>query len=199
MLKLVNLEKEKFDNFVFEHKQKSHFLQSQAWGEFSKIKKNLTPHYLGLIDQENEIIAATLLLLLGTILGTKIYSAKESLENVFAAGQIYYFLQEGIYTSKEIMEENTKNITSKIINKENNKYYVYLGITKDETNAKKIKNIYIDKGYNIYIKEVKLNNEEFYNNVTQFDLLINNTSNKNEILTITEVVLANYEEIVKTQ
>ena len=62
MLKLVNLEKEKFDDFVFNHPQKSHFLQSQAWGEFSKIKKNLTPHYLGLVDQENEIIAATLLL-----------------------------------------------------------------------------------------------------------------------------------------
>ena len=42
-------------------------------------------------------------------------------------------------------------------------------------------------------------NEEFYNNVTQFDLLINNTNNSNEILTITEVVLANYEEIVKSQ
>ena len=64
---------------------------------------------------------------------------------------------------------------------------------------KKIKKIYSDKGYNIYIKEVKLNNEEFYNNVTQFDLLINNTNNSNEILTITEVVLANYEEIVKSQ
>ena len=83
---------------------------------------------------KKKIIAALLLLILGTILGTKIYSAKESIENVFASGQIYYFLQEGVYTSKEIMEENTKNITSKIINKENNKYYVYLGITKDETN-----------------------------------------------------------------
>ena len=62
MLKLVNLEKEKFDDFVFNHPQKSHFLQSQAWGEFSKIKKNLTPHYLGLVDQENEIIMLFLLL-----------------------------------------------------------------------------------------------------------------------------------------
>ena len=71
--------------------------------------------------------------------------------------------------------------------------------TKDEDNAKKIKKIYSQKGYNIYIKEVKLNNEEFYNNVTQFDLLLNNTNNSNEILKITEVVLANYEETVKSQ
>ena len=62
MLKLINLEKEKFDDFVFNNEHKSHFLQSHAWGEFSKIKKNLTPYYLGLVDEENEIIAATLLL-----------------------------------------------------------------------------------------------------------------------------------------
>ena len=37
------------------------------------------------------------------------------------------------------MEENTQNISPKIINYDNNKYYVYIGITKDEENAKKIK------------------------------------------------------------
>lgn len=148
---------------------------------------------------KNRIIITITLLLIGIILGIKIYSAKETIENVFAEGQTYYFLQEGVYTSKEIMEENVKDISTKIINYENNKYYVFLGITKDEDNAKKIKKIYSDKGYSIYIKEIKLNNEEFSNNVTQFDLLINNTNNPEEILTITEVVLANYEEIIKKQ
>ena len=62
MLKLQNIEKEKFDNFVKGHKTKSHFLQSLSWGELSKVKKNLTPYYLGLVDENNNIIAATLLL-----------------------------------------------------------------------------------------------------------------------------------------
>ena len=148
---------------------------------------------------KKRIFITVTLLLIGVVLGTKIYSAKASIENVFAEGQTYYFLQEGIYSSKKIMEENIKNISPKIINLDDSKYYVYLGITKDEDNAKKIKKIYSQKGYNIYIKEVKLNNEEFYNNVTQFDLLLNNTNNSNEILKITEVVLANYEETVKSQ
>lgn len=148
---------------------------------------------------KKRIFITVTLLLIGVVLGTKIYSAKASIENVFAEGQTYYFLQEGIYSSKKIMEENIQNISPKIINYDNSKYYVYLGITKDEDNAKKIKKIYSQKGYNIYIKEVKLNNEEFYNNVTQFDLLLNNTNNSNEILKITEVVLANYEETVKSQ
>lgn len=62
MLKLSLIEKEKFDYFINNHPTKSHFLQSLSWGEFSKIKKNLTPYYLGLINDDNEIVAATLLL-----------------------------------------------------------------------------------------------------------------------------------------
>ena len=62
MLKLQNIEKERFDSFVKNHKNKSHFLQSLSWGELSKVKKNLTPYYLGLVDEEDNIVAATLLL-----------------------------------------------------------------------------------------------------------------------------------------
>ncbi len=62
MLKLIQVEKEQFDLFVKDHPTKSHFLQSLAWGEFSKIKKNVTPYYLGLVNEKDEIVAATLLL-----------------------------------------------------------------------------------------------------------------------------------------
>jgi len=62
MLKLKTVEKKLFDKFVNTHKTKSHFLQSLSWGEFAKIKKNLTPHYLGLVNEKDEIVAATLLL-----------------------------------------------------------------------------------------------------------------------------------------
>ena len=87
---------EKFDDFVFNHPQKSHFLQSQAWGEFSKIKKNLTPHYLGLIDQENEIIAATLLL-----------------EKKLPLNLCYFYAPRGFvidYKKKEILKIMTQKI-----------------------------------------------------------------------------------------
>lgn len=122
---------------------------------------------------------------------------KEKLINTFGEGKIYYFIQEGVYSSKEIMSENTKDILIKTVDVLNNKQYVYLGITRDSNNAKKIKAIYEKKGYQIYIKEQNLSNEEFYNNVTQFDLLINGTNKESEILTIEEVVLANYEELIK--
>ncbi len=137
---------------------------------------------------------------LGTILGIFLRNSyKDNLLGAFGEGKIYYFLQEGVYSNKDIMTENTKDLNIKLVNEENGKYYVYLGITRDEENVKKIKEIYNTKGYQLYIKEINLSNEEFYNNVTQFDLLIKNTTKEEEILTIEEVVLANYEEIIKKQ
>lgn len=62
MLKLSLIEKEEFDNYVKNHNTKSHFLQSLSWGEFAKAKKNLTPYYLGLLNDNKELVGATLLL-----------------------------------------------------------------------------------------------------------------------------------------
>ncbi len=61
MFTLKRLDKTTYDEFVANN-DKSHFLQSYSWGEFSKIKKHLTPYYLGLLDDNNTVVAATLLL-----------------------------------------------------------------------------------------------------------------------------------------
>lgn len=97
MLKLKNIEKEKFDDFVKNHKTKSHFLQSLSWGEFAKVKKNLTPYYLGLTTDENEIVAATLLL-----------------EKKLPMNMCYFYAPRGFvvdYKNKELVRTMTKKIT----------------------------------------------------------------------------------------
>lgn len=144
---------------------------------------------------KKKIFYSIIILITGIIVGRNIYLSKSM--QTFSNKDIYYFIQEGVYSSKSIMEENIKNMDLKVVDELDNKYYVYLGITKDESIAKKLKEIYESQGYQIYIKEVSLSNEEFNNNVTQFDLLINATTSEKEILTIEKVVLANYEEIIK--
>lgn len=139
-----------------------------------------------------------LLLVLGTIIGNGLYNKLHtSFLEVFKENNSCYFIQEGIYSNYDLMFENTKDIDIKLIEKENNKYYVYLGISSNLDNANKLKDIYEKEGYKVRIKEVNLNNEEFYTNLVQFDLLIDKTSSDNEILTIEEVILANYEEIIR--
>lgn len=55
-----DIERQEYDQFVNHHK-KSHFLQSYVWGEFAKLEKNLTPHYVGLKDN-GKLVCASLLL-----------------------------------------------------------------------------------------------------------------------------------------
>ena len=138
-------------------------------------------------------------IVLGAIAGIILNNTyKEKLsKNFLNEEKTYYFIQEGVYSSTSSMQENTKDLLVKTVDSKNDKQYVYLGITRNEKNAKKLKEIYENKGYQIYIKEQNLSNEEFYNNVTQFDILINSTNKESEILTIEEVVLANYEELIK--
>ena len=57
-----NIEKEKYEKFVKNHKSKSHFLQSYAWGEFSKKCKGYNPYYVGLVDDKDKLLCAALLL-----------------------------------------------------------------------------------------------------------------------------------------
>ena len=113
MYKLIMLEKTKYDNFVKKHKTKSHFLQSYSWGEFSKLKKNLTPYYMGLIDSNKKIVATALLL-------QKKLPMKLS----------YFYSPRGFvmdYENKEIVQEMTK----KIINFAKNKKAIFVKIDPD--------------------------------------------------------------------
>ena len=144
------------------------------------------------------MVLAVVFVVLGAICGNYLYEKAPESISVFRENDTYYFLQEGAYSSKKIMQENVKDLTNKLTTFEDNKNYVYVGITKNKKNALKIQKIYKDMGYQIYIKEVVLDNEEFANNVIQFDLLVNESESSEDVLTVEEVVLANYEEIIGT-
>ena len=88
-------------------------------------------------------------------------------------------------------------MSKKIIEEQKDKYYVYVGITKDKTVAELLKNIYEKKGIKIYQKEKNISSREFSENVNQFDWLIKETEDEDQILMIEKIVLANYEEISK--
>ena len=78
---------------------------------------------------------------LGTIAGIILNNTyKEKLSNSFLNEEkTYYFIQEGVYSSTSSMQENTKDLLVKTVDSKNDKQYVYLGITRDEKNAKKLK------------------------------------------------------------
>ena len=91
-----NIEKDKYEKFVSNHKSKSHFLQSNSWGEFCKVNKHTSPYYVGVVDDKNKLIATALLL-----------------ERKMPLGYSYFYSPRGFvcdYNNKEVIKELTLGI-----------------------------------------------------------------------------------------
>lgn len=59
---IKNVEKKEYEAFAKGYKEKSHFLQSYAWGSFQEKANNRKAHYLGVKDSKGNLIATALLL-----------------------------------------------------------------------------------------------------------------------------------------
>lgn len=142
------------------------------------------------------IVVGSIFILLGFIVGNNLFSKRIELIKEINKNNTYYFLEEGVYSSKEMLNNNISKITQKVVSENKDYYYVYIGITKNIDVAKKIKELYEERGYKIKIKEKKLKNEEFSNNVSQFDILLKEATTFDEVLTIERIVLSNYDDLI---
>ena len=112
-----------------------------------------------------------------------------------------YFIQGGVYNNPDNSKEDFKNINNKLVirNKDDNKYYVYLGITYSKKMADKVKKIYKENNINTYIKEISIDNKNFLLELEQYDILLKNSKTKEEIDSVLETILATYEEDVLSE
>ena len=139
-------------------------------------------------------------ILIGAVLGNFLFEQyKLESESVIKEVNSTYFLLEGTYSTET---QATKAVTSNtdidpyIIVKEDANYIVYLAITASNDNLEKLKKMYKEKDVNASIKKMSIENEEFLATLEQMDILLNNAKTNDEITSITEVVLANYQEFV---
>lgn len=141
------------------------------------------------------LLGVTIAILLGLFLGTtfyKQYEKEQHLDNEYNS----YLLQLGVYNSKEEMNKKVKNIDSYMVIERNNKYYVYLGISTKKKNAEKLKEAFNEQNIDVSIKKSVINNIEFMSNLEQFDILLDNATNNDDIMRVNEVILSSYEEMV---
>ena len=141
------------------------------------------------------ILSVVFTMLLGIATAKVVYSKTISSDDKKSNNTVY-FLQLGVYTNKNSMQLDTKSIENKIVTQENDKYYVYVGISKSKKNLEKISKLYKNDGYSLYIKEMSVVNNEFLVNLEQFDKLIESAKTNEEINTINMVILSSYEEMV---
>ena len=133
-------------------------------------------------------------ILLALILGYLCANYVLALYKEDSSNNIIYFLQAGAYNNKESSLNDLKDIDNKIIIKENDKYYMYIGITADIKIAKRIKNMYKNKNIELYIKEKDITNTSFKLELEQYDILLKNAKTFDEVNAIFKTVLATYEE-----
>lgn len=142
--------------------------------------------------------AATFATVLITILVADVFYKKynEEYKDVFLDSNNLFFLQQGVYSNLDIVKKNCKKLDQYTIVEEDNKYYVYIGITSSQKLASKIQNYFKEEGVDIYIKELTINNEAFINEVEQYDILLDSSKTLKEVNSVMKSVLATYEEIV---
>lgn len=120
---------------------------------------------------------------------------KNTLEAIKEVDESVYIIQQGVYSSRENAIYYSSGLNSYVIEPDNNKFRVYVGITQNKEICDDIKGIYNNMGKDIYVWEKSISNNAFNEVLKQYDLLI--IENKStDILSIQKQVLNKYEELV---
>lgn len=114
---------------------------------------------------------------------------------VYKEGEMLYFIEYGIYNDYQEMEENTINLENYIYQLDD-KYHVYIGITKSDEVLNKINNYFKNLGYNITNREFYITNKEFINSIENNDKILLLTDDEVVIGEVVSNGLATYEEVV---
>jgi len=145
------------------------------------------------------IVPITLSIFIGSYLGFLLFKQyKNTSQSVFYETTPIYFLQQGVYSTKESMEVNTKLLSDYIYSLEDNQYRVFVAITTNKDNAEKIKNIFTNKQIDIYIKESYISDASFVEKLKQYDELIKTSEDESVIIGLLKQILSEYELVVKS-
>ena len=102
-----------------------------------------------------------------------------------------YFFQVGVFSNFDNMKKETSRYDSYIYVFENDKYYVYVGITKE--NKDKLKQYFDTLEYDTYIKEININSN-FASRLNELDKKLSEAASES-IKDVNNEILKTYEEV----
>ena len=115
---------------------------------------------------------------------------------VYKEGEMLYFIEYGVFNDYNEMDKNTINLENYIYQINNNKYYVYIGITKSNEVLDKINNYFKSLGYDIQTKEFYITNNKFVSAIENYDAVLLLTDDKVVMGEVISQGLNSYEEVV---
>ena len=141
-----------------------------------------------------------LALISGSLLGKFTFDTYENIEvsKVINIDDNVYMLKYGIYKNVDEMFEQIIDIDRYIYTEEENKVTAYIAISTTKENINKIKTIYDEKGIITSIEKIKISNDEFIQNLNEYEKLLSATEDEQSLLIIQKQILSCYEELVIT-
>lgn len=149
--------------------------------------------------KKKSVVYVLLSILVGFCIGKYIYngytSEAKGVFNETNGKSDIYLVQYGVYSSNDLMVQNTKKLKNYFYYVDDNKYYVLIGITKNKDLREKIVSA---QGITdeVYMKKISIDNVTFLESLNQYDNLVLETDNKSTILTAEKQILSKYEELV---
>ncbi len=141
----------------------------------------------------NLFISVCCALLLGYLCANFLFKGYQQTTSAFDEENKVFFLQYGVYQQEVPSDISADPYID--VEQEGN-HYIFVGMTTDYDNAVKIRDFYQEQGVELYIKEDQVENEEFFNELSQYDILLDSTDTADEITSVLATILASYEEFV---
>ena len=124
------------------------------------------------------------------------YNYNANISTVFKNSEKIYFVMYGIYSSKDEMEQSCSNLKSYIYSLDNDKYYVYLALTKNLENFNKLKGYFNRVGYDVSERILNISNDSYIDLLDQYDMLLSKTNDDDVIEAIASQTITKYKEYI---
>ena len=134
----------------------------------------------------------------GALLGKYTFDKYENVEvqNVININDGVYMLKYGTYDDVDEMFERVTDVERYVYIQGEDKVRAYVGIFASKKNAAKVKKIYDDKKIKTSIEKVNIYNDEFIQNLNEYEKLLSAADDENSLLIIEKQILSCYEELV---
>lgn len=134
----------------------------------------------------------------GAFLGKTTFDRYKKVDsiNVISNNTNVYALRYGKYANLDEMQDDVTHVDRYIYieSKDDVSAYVALATTRDSIN--KIKKVYKDKNINLTVSKVNIENEEFIENLNEYEKLLNATDDYKSLLIIENQILSCYMNLV---
>lgn len=143
--------------------------------------------------RRNYVVLVVFSVFLGVVVGKSLfdfYNVKD--EDDYNS----YIVEFGTYDNIDDAKRASGMVDNSIMVFKDSRYYVYLGFTTKYDNAMKMVSAFKEFDIDATVQKNVINNVEFISNLEQYDVLLSEVESSKDVLSIANVILASYEEIV---